>query len=77
MILINGCRIYDKWQRPGSYINKGDELGMFQFGGSSIVVTFEKGRIEFDKDLLDVSKAATAMDVEVGMCLGKAAKPSS
>jgi phosphatidylserine decarboxylase len=60
----------------GSYINKGDELGMFQFGGSSIVVAFEKARIEFDKDLLDVSKAAIAMDVEVGMSLGKAVKPS-
>lgn len=41
------------------------------------MVAFEKGRIEFDKDLLDVSKAAIAMDVEVGMSLGKAVKPSS
>lgn len=70
-------RIHDKWQKPGRRINKGDELGLFQFGGSSIVVAFEKGRIEFDKDLLDVSKAAIAMDVEVGMSLGKAVKPSN
>lgn len=77
MTLADGFRIHEKWQKTGSYINKGDELGMFQFGGSSIVVAFEKGRIEFDKDLLDVSKVAIAMDVEVGMSLGKAVKPSS
>ena len=33
--------------------------------------------LDFEKDLLDVSKAAIAMDVEVGMCLGKAAKSIS
>ncbi|GAM34112.1 hypothetical protein TCE0_015f01481 [Talaromyces pinophilus] len=73
---VGSVLIHEKWQKMGSYINKGDELGMFQFGGSSIVVAFEKARIEFDKDLLDVSKAAIAMDVEVGMSLGKAVKPS-
>lgn len=70
-------RIHDKWQKPGNRINKGDELGLFQFGVSSIIVAFHKGRIEFDKDLLDVSKAAIAMDVEVGMSLGKAVKVSN
>lgn len=40
------------------------------------MVAFEKGRIEFDKDLLDISKAAIAMDVEVGMSLGEAVKSS-
>jgi hypothetical protein len=50
---------------------------VFQFGGSSIGAAFEKGRIEFDKDLLDVDKAAITIDVEDGMSLGKALKPSS
>jgi phosphatidylserine decarboxylase len=47
---------------------------MFQFGGSSIIVAFQKGRIRFDQDLLDVSKHTIAMDVEVGMTLGQAKK---
>jgi phosphatidylserine decarboxylase len=67
-------RIHEKWQKPGSEIKKGDELGMFQFGGSSIVVAFQKGRTKFDDDLLGVSKQAIAMDVEVGMSLGQATK---
>lgn len=45
---------------------------MFQFGGSSIVVVFQKGRIQFDKDLLDSSKEQVQVSVEVGMSLGRA-----
>lgn len=68
-------RIYDQWQRPGNTIQKGDELGFFQFGGSSIIVAFEEGRIQFDDDLLEYSKQAIAIDVEVGMSLGRASSP--
>ncbi|KAL3952783.1 hypothetical protein ACCO45_012726 [Purpureocillium lilacinum] len=45
-----GCvRIHNQWRKQGSRVSKGDELGHFQFGGSSIVVAFEKGR-EDQKD---------------------------
>ena len=37
---------------PGETVAKGDEKGYFAFGGSSVAVLFEKGRIEFDTDLL-------------------------
>jgi len=57
---------------PGTKIKKGDEIGLFQFGASSIIVAFEKDRILFDKDLLDVSQQRIMMDVEVGMSLGTA-----
>jgi phosphatidylserine decarboxylase len=63
-------RINEKWQKPGAEIKKGDELGIFQFGGSSIIVAFQKGRIQFDEDLIGPSKNAIAVDVEVGMSLG-------
>jgi phosphatidylserine decarboxylase len=66
------CRIHEKWQKPGAEIKKGDELGIFQFGGSSIIVAFQKGRIQFDEDLVGPSKRAIAVDVEVGMSLGRA-----
>ncbi|KAF2192348.1 putative phosphatidylserine decarboxylase [Zopfia rhizophila CBS 207.26] len=64
--------IHDKWQTPGEKINKGDELGVFQFGGSSILVAFQHGRIRFDDDLLDCSKRCIQVSVEVGMSLGEA-----
>jgi phosphatidylserine decarboxylase len=65
-------RIHDQWQTAGNEIQKGEELGIFQFGGSSIIVAFQSGRISFDEDLLSLSKEAIAVDVEVGMSLGRA-----
>lgn len=53
-------------------MRKGDEVGIFEFGGSAIVVCFEGGRIKFDQDLLDVSQKEIMMDVEVNTSLGKA-----
>ena len=64
-------RIHSEFQKPGTKIEKGDELGIFQFGGSSIIVAFQQGRIQFDEDILKASKNAIAVDVEVGMSLGR------
>ncbi|KAJ5244938.1 hypothetical protein N7489_005034 [Penicillium chrysogenum] len=69
---VGTVEINEKWQKPGAEIKKGDELGVFQFGGSSIIVAFQKGRIQFDEDLTGPSKNAVAVDVEVGMSLGRA-----
>ncbi|KAK3368394.1 phosphatidylserine decarboxylase-domain-containing protein [Podospora didyma] len=68
--------IHDKYREQGAAVKKGDELGIFQFGGSSIIVAFCEGRIEFDKDLLEMSKRRVQVAVEVGMSLGSAV-PSS
>lgn len=57
-------------------IEKGEEVGFFEFGGSSIIVAFEPGRIEFDQDLKEASKQLIEMDVEVGMRLGRATAPN-
>lgn len=51
-------------------IKKGEEIGLFQFGGSSIIVAFEENRILFDEDLSSISQRRVMMDVEVGMSLG-------
>lgn len=32
--------------------NKGDEKGYFSFGGSALILLFEKNKIQFDKDLI-------------------------
>jgi phosphatidylserine decarboxylase len=42
--------------RAETSVKKGEEKGYFEFGGSCIVLLFEKGRIEFDSDLLQNTK---------------------
>lgn len=56
----------------GQHVKKGDEIGLFQYGGSSIVVAFEQGKIRFDEDLEMLSYQQVMVDVEVGMSLGTA-----
>jgi phosphatidylserine decarboxylase len=68
---------HEKCRTVGSKIEKGDEIGIFQFGGSSIIVAFQKDRIDFDEDLRDCSNAAIQVSVEIGMSLGMATKPST
>jgi len=63
-------RIHEKWQLAGSRIRKGDKLGIFQFGGLSIIVAFQKGRIRFDQDLADLSRQRIQVSVEVRISLG-------
>jgi phosphatidylserine decarboxylase len=60
----------------GSQVKKGDEVGHFEFGGSCIIVCFEKSRIDFDEDLKIVSKRGILMAVQVGMSLGHATSPT-
>ncbi|KAH7161161.1 phosphatidylserine decarboxylase-domain-containing protein [Dactylonectria macrodidyma] len=69
---VGSVVIHERFQRPDAEVKKGDELGYFQFGGSSIVVAFQKNRIEFDNDLLELSKQRVQVSVEVGMSLGHA-----
>ncbi len=54
-------------------IKKGEEIRLFQFGGSGIIVAFENGQILFDEGLLSVSRWRIMMDVQVGMSLGSSA----
>lgn len=63
-------------QMTGHHVRKGDEVGLFQFGSSSILVLFQTGRIQFDNDLESLSCQEIMTDVEVGMSLGNAYKTS-
>lgn len=36
---------------PGRDVSKGDEKGLFAFGGSCVITVFQPGRIAFDEDL--------------------------
>jgi phosphatidylserine decarboxylase len=53
-------------------VKRGDEHGYFAFGGSTILVFFEKGRILFDPDLRENSRMGLETLVRVGNSLGVA-----
>ena len=52
--------------KPDSLIKKGDEKGYFEFGGSSIILLFERGRIRFDEDLIKNTEANLETRVNFG-----------
>ena len=51
---------------PGRAVAKGDEKGFFAFGGSCVITLFQRGRIQFDADLV----ASSAEQVEVYAKMG-------
>ena len=57
---------------PGETVAKGEEKGYFAFGGSSVAVLFEKGRIEFDADLLENTVNGLETYARVGERMGRA-----
>jgi len=52
-------------------VNKGDELGLFAFGGSTVVVLFQENAIHYDQDLIDHSAQVLETLVTVGSSLGR------
>jgi phosphatidylserine decarboxylase len=51
---------------------KGDEKGYFSFGGSTLVLLFESGKIQFDQDLIDASQEGLEVKGLMGQTLGRA-----
>lgn len=51
---------------------KGEEKGMFLFGGSTVVLLFEKGRVRPDKDLLINTEEGYETVVKYGERIGRA-----
>lgn len=52
-------------------VNKGDEKGYFAFGGSTLVLLFEKGKITFDEDLLSNTKSGLETYIKMGENIAK------
>ncbi|KAG9039968.1 hypothetical protein FRB95_004440 [Tulasnella sp. JGI-2019a] len=59
----------------GAEVKRGDEFGYFAFGGSTIVLLFEKGALQWDQDILNNSQASLETLVRVCMGVGKASRP--
>jgi len=53
-------------------VKRVDELGYFQFGGSTLVILFEPGKMRWDEDLVNNSKQALETLIRVGMSVGHA-----
>jgi len=51
---------------------KGQEKGYFEFGGSTVVLIFEKGKIRIDEDLLSNSANGLETSVKMGNKIGSA-----
>ncbi|KAF7296465.1 Phosphatidylserine decarboxylase proenzyme 2 [Mycena chlorophos] len=60
--------------KEGETVKRGQEFGYFAFGGSTIVVLFEKGVLEWDEDLLVNGRASLETLVRVGMGIGRGLK---
>jgi len=57
---------------PGHLVGKGAEKGFFSFGGSCIVLLFERGRIQFEEDLVRNSENGLETKALFGSSLGSA-----
>jgi len=57
---------------PGRAVRKGDEKGLFAFGGSCVITIFQKNRIRFDDDLVTNSAQQLELYAKMGDRLGVA-----
>jgi phosphatidylserine decarboxylase len=55
----------------GSSVNKGEEKGYFKFGGSTVVLLFEKNKIHIDEDLLINTAKGYETTLKMGERIGE------
>lgn len=56
--------------KEGSHVKKGEEKGYFYFGGSTMIMMFEKGRVKIDEDLIKNSLDGIETKVYMGERIG-------
>lgn len=61
------CQTYE----PNKPIQKGDEKGYFYFGGSTLILLFEKGKVSFNEDLLSNTNKGLETLIKMGETIGK------
>jgi phosphatidylserine decarboxylase len=55
----------------GKAFARGDEKGMFLFGGSTVIVIGEKGRWDIDPKILEFTSQGIETYLKMGMALGR------
>lgn len=58
----------------GKAVKRGEELGYFAYGGSTVICLYPEGTIEFDQDLVKNSEEPVETLVKVGYQVGKTPK---
>ncbi|KAF8680108.1 Phosphatidylserine decarboxylase [Rhizoctonia solani] len=56
----------------GYRAEKGDDIGWFQYGGSTVIIVFPSDHIKWDDDLADASEQGIEVQVRVGEHIGQA-----
>ena len=56
---------------PNTTVEKGEEMGYFAFGGSTIVLHIDKNKIDIDSDILENTKNKIETYVKMGETIGK------
>ncbi len=56
--------------RPKAYYQKGDEMGYFEFGGSTMVLFFQKDTIEVVPEIVAASAKGQEVPVRMGEAIG-------
>jgi len=69
--LLVGSIAWTNGGQKGSTVKRGDELGYFAYGGSTIVALFPQSVIQFDADLVKNSEIPLETLVKVGYSIGK------
>lgn len=57
---------------PNTRHDKGAEKGYFEFGASALILLFQKGRIQFDSDLVAATEEGFEVRCLLGQSMGKA-----
>jgi len=65
---LTGSIIQSHW--PNISVNKGDEKGFFAFGGSTVIVLFQKGKLTFSQDLIENTNKGLETSIKMGETIG-------
>jgi len=66
------------WSKTtGDSIKKGEDLGYFAYGGSTVITVWPGGAVNWDADLATTSKSKLETLIKVGEKIGTAAAPAS
>ena len=57
--------------KPNSSINKGEEMGYFAFGGSTVVLFLDKNHTKIDQDLIDNTKNGIETFIKMGSTIAR------
>ncbi|KAK7423113.1 phosphatidylserine decarboxylase [Neonectria punicea] len=63
-------------RKEGDHVRRAEELGYFKFGGSTILLLFEPGKMVFDNDLVANANEALETLIRVGMSIGHSPEES-